>query len=77
MSAIVDITLHKKDVFVITRTNVEKSLTYQLIFKVSQGIVLVVSPTIAFMDDQYQWLCKCGISAVSLISTIVAEDPSI
>ncbi len=73
----VDLTHQKRDVFVIAGTNVGKSLTYQAIPEVTGGIVLVISPTIALMEDQQQWLVQHNISAISLISTVVAEDPGI
>ena len=74
---VVDIAQHKKDVFVIAGSNAGKSLTYQSIPKVTGGIVLVISLTIALMEDQQQWLCERGISAVALISNVVAKDPGI
>lgn len=43
---------YKKDVFVITKTNIGRSLTYQSIPKVTRGIFWVISLTIAFMEDQ-------------------------
>lgn len=52
MSAIIDITLHKKNVFIIARIDNGKSLTYQSITKMSQSIVLALSPIIAFVDNQ-------------------------
>lgn len=76
-SAIVDLTHRKRDVFVIAGTNAGKSLTYQAIPTVTGGIVLVISPTIALMEDQQQWLIERNISAISLISIVVAEDPGI
>ncbi len=58
-------------------TYIGKSLTYQAIPKVTGGIVLVISPTIAFMENQQQWLVERNISAILVISIIVAEDPGI
>lgn len=52
VSVVVDIAHYKKDVFVIAGTNAGKSLTYQSRLKVTGGIVLVISPTIAFIKDQ-------------------------
>lgn len=51
-NAIVDLTYQKRDVFVIAGTNAGKSLTYQAIPEVTGGIVLVISPIIALMEDQ-------------------------
>ena len=53
-SAIIDLTHHKKDVFVIAGTIARKNLTYQAIAEVTGGIVWVISPTIALMEDQQQ-----------------------
>ena len=77
VSVVIDIAQHKKDVFIIAGTNAGKSLTYQSIPEVTGGIVLVISPTIALMEDQQQWLCERGISAVALILNVVAKDPGI
>ncbi len=52
VSIVVDITLKKKDVYAIAITNAGKSLVYQAIPVVIGGFVLVISPTIAFMEDQ-------------------------
>lgn len=53
-NAIVDLTYQKRDVFVITDTNTQKSWTYQLIPKFTGGIVLVISFTMAFIEDEKQ-----------------------
>lgn len=50
-SAIVDLIYQKKDIFVIAGTNAGKSLTYQAILEVIRGIILVISLTIALMED--------------------------
>ncbi len=55
-SAIVDLIHQKRYVFVIAGTNAGKNLTYQAIPEVTGGIVLVISSTIALMEDQQQWL---------------------
>lgn len=51
-SAIFDLTYQKKDVFVITGTNTRKNLAYQAILEVTEGIILVISPIIALIEDQ-------------------------
>ena len=77
VSIVINITQHKKDIFIIASTNAKKSLTYQSISKVIGDIVLVFFPIIALMEDQQQWLYESGISVVALISNVVAKDPSI
>lgn len=52
VSIVANITHYKRDVFVISNTNTEKSLTYQSTPKVTGRIVLVISPIIALMKDQ-------------------------
>lgn len=52
VSVLVDITLKKRDVCAIASTNAGKSLVYQAILIVTRGFVLVISPTIALIEDQ-------------------------
>lgn len=52
VSILVDITVKKKDICAITSYNASKSLVYQVILVVTGGSVLVISPTIALMEDQ-------------------------
>lgn len=52
VSVVIDITKHKKDVCAIAGTNAGKCLVYQSIPVVTGGSVLVISPTIALMEDQ-------------------------
>ena len=54
VSVVTNITHDKKDVFVIASTNAGKSLAYQSIPEVTEGIVLVIFPTIALMKDETQ-----------------------
>ncbi len=54
----VDITLKKRDMCAIASTNAGKSLIYQAIPVVTGGFVLVISPTIAFMEDQVRTSLK-------------------
>lgn len=51
VSVLVDITQKKRDVYAIASTNAGKNLVYQAIPVVIGGSVLVVSPTIALMED--------------------------
>lgn len=48
---VANITHYKKDVFIIGNTNIKKSLTYQSIFKIIRGIILVISLIIALIKD--------------------------
>ncbi len=48
----VDITDKKRDIYAIASTNAGKSLVYQVIPIVTGGLVFVISPTIALMEDQ-------------------------
>lgn len=52
VSAIIDIAKRKTDIYAIARTNAGKSLVYQSILVVTRESVLVISPTIAFIEDQ-------------------------
>lgn len=47
-----NITKCKKDVYAIADTNADKSFVYQLILIVTGGSVLLISLTIALMEDQ-------------------------
>lgn len=52
VSVVVDITKQNRDVCAIAGTNAGKSLVYQSIPVITGGSVLVISPTIALMEDQ-------------------------
>lgn len=52
VSVVADITQKKRDVCALASTNAGKSLVYQAIPIVTGGSVLVISPTIALMEDQ-------------------------
>ena len=61
---VADITQAKKDIVVIAGTSASKSLLYQCIPIITGGIVLVVLPTIALMED----LVSCLFISVSHVS---------
>ncbi len=52
VGAIMDITKRKRDVCTIAGTSAGKNFVYQSIPVVIGGSVLVISPTIAFIEDQ-------------------------
>lgn len=70
---VVDITQAKKDVVVIAGTCAGKSLPYQSIPIITGGIVLVVSPTIALMEDQVGCLLV-PVSHVSFAKSVAKRD---
>ncbi|VDN08183.1 unnamed protein product [Thelazia callipaeda] len=64
--AVINAVLSKKDCLVVMSTGSGKSLCYQLPAVVMKGIVLVVSPLVAFVEDQLHQLNKLGIDAAAL-----------
>jgi ATP-dependent DNA helicase RecQ len=54
-------------------TGAGKSLCYQLPALAFEGVTLVVSPLIALMKDQIDWLGRHGVAAARLDSTLDAE----
>src|SRR5215472_13028025 len=69
-AAVVDRLLAGKSVLAIFPTGGGKSLCYQLSALLLDGLTLVVSPLIALMKDQVDYLVKCGIAAARLDSSI-------
>jgi ATP-dependent DNA helicase RecQ len=53
-----------------------KSICYQLPALAFEGVTIVVSPLIALMKDQIDWLVRRGVSAARLDSTLGAEQLS-
>ncbi len=74
VNIIANIVHYKKDVFIIAGTNARKNLTYQSLFEVTEGIILVISPIIALIEDQMQWLCQQGISVMSFILILMVNN---
>ncbi len=52
VGAVMDITKRKRDVCAIASTSANKSLVYQSILIITGGSVLVILPTITFIEDQ-------------------------
>lgn len=48
----IDITRKKREVCIIVSINAGKNLVYQAILIFIRGFVLIISPTIAFIEDQ-------------------------
>lgn len=68
--AVVEAVLQRKDALGVLPTGGGKSLCYQLPALLNDGLVLVVSPLIALMQDQVENLQQQGIDATFINSTI-------
>src|ERR687894_1433573 len=62
--------LNRQDVFVLMPTGGGKSLCYQLPALLLDGVTVVVSPLIALMKDQIDYLQGRGIQAARLDSSL-------
>ncbi|MFA6091454.1 MAG: RecQ family ATP-dependent DNA helicase [Elusimicrobiota bacterium] len=69
----VDAALSGKDSLVVLATGGGKSLCYQLPAAMGKGLVLVVSPLIALMDDQVAAAREAGLAADALHSNLEAD----
>src|SRR5262245_34329383 len=72
--AVVDQLLAGKSVLAIFPTGAGKSLCYQLPAMVLDGLTLVVSPLIALMKDQLDFLKSRGVPAARLDSSLTAAE---
>jgi ATP-dependent DNA helicase RecQ len=71
---IIDAALHNVDQLVVMPTGGGKSLCFQLPALLQPGIMVVVSPLIALMQDQVQLLQDNGIPATFLNSSLTVAD---
>src|SRR6476620_558827 len=72
--AVIDRLLAGKSVLAIFPTGAGKSLCYQLPALLLDGVTLVISPLIALMKDQIDFLVKKGIAAARLDSSVEAAE---
>ena len=66
--------LERRDSLVVMPTGGGKSLCYQLPALAFEGVTLVVSPLIALMKDQIDFLQRRNIAAARLDSSLSAEE---
>lgn len=72
----IDAALLRRDALVVLPTGGGKSLCYQLPAALGRGLVLVVSPLIALMDDQVSAAREAGLAADALHSNLDTKDRS-
>ena len=66
--------LRGKDVFAVMPTGSGKSLCYQFPAILQEGLTVVISPLIALMNSQVEYLKKLGIPCGALTSNTNAQD---
>src|SRR3954467_1875307 len=71
---ILECVLQAHDVLGILPTGAGKSLTYQLPSLLLDGVVVVVSPLIALMEDQHKKAEESDIAAAKLDSTLTKTE---
>ena len=71
---VIDNILRHKDSLAIMPTGGGKSLCYQIPALLLPGITIVVSPLIALMKDQIDQLLQLGVNAVTLNSSLAAQE---
>ena len=70
---VIEALLQHRRALAVFPTGAGKSLCYQLPALALEGITLVVSPLIALMKDQIDWLSRRGVAAARLDSTLGAD----
>ncbi len=71
---IIEVLLHDESALAVFPTGGGKSLCYQLPALLLEGVTVVISPLIALMKDQIDFLRKRGIAAARLDSTLSAQE---
>src|ERR1700712_3844244 len=71
---VIDRLIAGRSVLAIFPTGAGKSLCYQLPALLLDGITLVISPLIALMKDQIDFLVKKGVAAARLDSSVDAAE---
>jgi len=65
------------DTYIVTATGSGKSMCFLLTLFARAGIVLVVSPLLALMDDQVRSAKELGINAVQITEQSIKENPDL
>ena len=70
----IEAALQNRDLLIVMPTGGGKSLCFQLPALLKKGLMVVVSPLIALMQDQVEALCNNGIGATFLNSTLSRQE---
>jgi superfamily II DNA helicase RecQ len=66
-----------RDTYVVTATGSGKTMCFQLALFARPGIIIVISPLLALMDDQVSGAAQLGIKAVQISEKTIKEDPEL